>query len=59
MGEKIELGSKVKDSVTGVIGTVTARVEYLYGSPRVMVEYAAEGKASELWCEENRVEVVR
>ena len=58
MGEKIELGSTVRDVVTGITGIVTARVEYLHAAPRLMVEYAAEGKASELWCEENRVEVV-
>jgi hypothetical protein len=55
MGEKIELGSKVKDSVTGAEGTVTVRAEYFSGSvPRVLIEGMSEGKPFELWVEESR-----
>jgi hypothetical protein len=58
MGEKIELGCKAKDSVTGFIGTVTARCEYLAGESRVMIEGLAEGKPVELWVAQSRCEVV-
>lgn len=34
----IELGSKVKDRTTGFSGIATARVEYLYSTPCVLVE---------------------
>ena len=55
MGEKIELGSKVKDSITGMQGTVTVRAEYFSGShPRVMIEGGSEGRPFELWVEESR-----
>jgi hypothetical protein len=58
MGEKIELGSKVKDSVTGYVGTVTARCEYLVGEPRVMLEGLIDLRPVELWVAESRCEVV-
>ena len=57
MGEKIQLGAKVKDSVTGFVGTVTARCEYLYAGARVVVEGIADGKPVEMWIDESRVEV--
>ena len=37
----VKLGEKVKDSITGFEGTVTARAEYLYGCVRVEVTPAA------------------
>jgi hypothetical protein len=58
MGEKIELGCKAKDSVTGFVGTVTARCEYLAGESRVVIEGLAEGKPVELWVAQSRCEVV-
>ena len=36
------LGSKVSDKVTGFEGIATARVEHLFGNPRVLVEQARE-----------------
>ncbi len=57
MGEKIELGKKVKDSITGFIGTVTARCEYLYSNTQVMIEGKTEGRPVSMWCSEKRVEV--
>jgi len=36
--EKVELGTKVKDTVTGFTGTTTARCEYLHSTPRYCVE---------------------
>jgi hypothetical protein len=58
MGEKIELGSRVKDTVTGAIGTVTAVCEYLCGTTRLMIEGMADGKPFEMWMEKSRCEVV-
>jgi hypothetical protein len=34
----IKLGTKVRDSITNFTGIATERIEYLHGSPRVMVE---------------------
>jgi hypothetical protein len=58
MGEKIELGCKAKDSVTGYVGTVTARCEYLSGEPRLMLEGLIDLRPVELWVTESRCEVV-
>ena len=57
MSKKIELGTKVEDVVTGFIGTVTSRAEYLHGSPRISIVAASkDGKpGEELWIEEARV----
>jgi hypothetical protein len=38
MSFKIELGSKVKDKVTGFTGIVVARSEWLYGCRRYTVQ---------------------
>jgi len=54
MGEKIKLGDLVTDSVTGVIGTATARIEYLHGESQVLIEYQADGRACEKWITESR-----
>ena len=59
MGEKIELGSKVKDSVTGYIGTVTARCEYLHHGPQILAESIdSTGRPIEWWVKESRAEVI-
>lgn len=39
---KINLGSKVKDPVTGVIGVAESKTTYLYGCPRVYIQPAFE-----------------
>ena len=57
MGEKIQLGAKVKDSVTGFVGTVTARCEYLHTGTRVIIEGIADGRPVEMWIDESRAEV--
>ena len=33
----IKLGSKVRDSITGLEGIATARTEYLYGCVRITI----------------------
>jgi len=58
MGEKIQLGAKVKDSVTGFVGTVTARCEYLHHDPQVLAEgIDTTGRPIEQWIKESRAEV--
>ena len=58
MGEKIQLGAKVKDSVTGFVGTVTARCEYLDDDPRLLTEGIDNtGRPIEHWIKESRAEV--
>ena len=46
----IKLGSRVKDSITGLTGIATSRHEYLFDSPQIGVvpRYAANGKAAEV-----------
>lgn len=50
----IKLGTKVRDSITGFEGIVTARAEYLYGCIRC--EVAGCDKPGEaLWFDEQRL----
>jgi hypothetical protein len=57
----IQLGDKVKDPVTGLVGIATRRTEELGGSPRICVEYPACSEddgmfGSEVWFPEGRLE---
>ena len=55
----IELGTKVRDKKTGFKGLVTARAEYLYDNPRVLVENIdTTGRPIEWWYDETRVEKI-
>lgn len=58
----IQLGTKVRDLITGVSGIAVGRTEWLYGCTRIAVESAEltkDGKPSEaLWWDEQRVEPV-
>lgn len=56
--DSIELGQKYRDTVTGLEGVATARIEYLAGQPRVMLESRCEGKIREHWFEHERLERV-
>lgn len=52
----ISLGTKVRDKETGFEGIVTARAEYLYDRPRVMLEGVDNtGRPIEWWYDETRV----
>ena len=51
---KFELNQKVKDSVTGFEGVITARVEYAHEIP----QYLVEGPKNEKWVAEVRLEAV-
>jgi hypothetical protein len=60
--ERIPLGIKVKDRITGYTGIATARTVYLNGSPRLQVQ--AEGLTDDLkpiepqWCDEAQLDAV-
>jgi hypothetical protein len=57
----IELGWKVKDMITGFIGTATARVEYITGCDQILVAPPVDeaGKhVDALYFDVNRLEVV-
>lgn len=52
----INLGAKVRDRETGYEGIVTARAEYLYLKPQVLVENIdSTGRPIEYWYAEERV----
>ncbi len=54
----IVLGEKYKDSVSGIVGTVTAKTEYLYGCIWVLLEVDLPKGATELkeiWLDEQRL----
>lgn len=56
---KVVLGSTVKDIETGYTGKVTARAEYLYDDPSLLVENVdSTGRPIEWWIKETRVEVI-
>lgn len=58
---RIELGSKVKDRVSGLEGIVVCRAEYLYGCVRydVQVPIGADGKVPEpYFIDEKQLEVL-
>lgn len=53
----IKLGTRVKDKETKFEGLVTARAEYLYDEPSVLVESVdSTGRPIEWWYKESRVE---
>ncbi|MBY0274718.1 hypothetical protein K2Z84_05220 [Candidatus Binatia bacterium] len=53
------LGSKVRDTVTGCAGTVTARIEYLSDTPQAKLEWGTpDGTHHERWIPESRLEAV-
>lgn len=59
----IKLGSKVKDVISGFVGVVVARTEYLFGCVRVQVspqKLEKEGKLPEVVCfDEDQLEVIK
>lgn len=53
----IKLGSHVRDVITGIHGTVTARCEYLHAGTTYRVERVNErGERSEDWFDEARID---
>ena len=63
MGKKgIELGSRVRDTYTGLEGTAVGRTEWMYGCNRIAIEPTElhEGKLIAMqWVDEQRVEPVK
>lgn len=62
MSTKIKFGAKVKDSVTGFEGYVTARCVYMNGCVQYEVTPAVpKGNIppKEYWLDEQRVEVIK
>lgn len=56
--DQLSLGTKVVDSVTGFIGTLTARITYQHRSPQVLVEgLDSLGRPSDLWTDEQRLKL--
>ncbi len=58
---KINNGDKVKDIVTGFVGVVVGRAEYLTGCRQVCVSPAVRGGKCEdaRWFDEDRVKLVK
>jgi hypothetical protein len=57
--ENIEVGSKVKEKVTGLVGKVTAKCFYLYGPVRCGIELVDQsGTHIERWFEIDRLELI-
>ena len=55
----VKLGSTVKDRVTGFVGTVTVRCEYLDGDARCGVSpLSADGALKDHWFDEGRLMVL-
>ena len=56
---KIKLGENIKDPVTGFVGVVTARAEYMHRDPMILAEgIDSTGRPIEWWFDENRVNVI-
>ena len=56
---ELKLGMKVKDNVTGAVGTITAKAEYLYGESQFLFEYLNEtGSICSSWFSEDRYTVL-
>ena len=54
----VALGSKYRDTLTGVEGTATARTEFLYGCVRVALEWGKDGEMKCDWFDEQRLVTV-
>jgi len=59
----IQLGSKVRDTVSGFTGIASGRSEFMYGCARILIEpdkLDKDGKTMEAgWFDEQRVEVIQ
>jgi hypothetical protein len=59
--EKVGVGLKVRDRVTGFEGIVTGRAEYITGCAQVLVQPKVDQKGAFVegrWVDETRVEVL-
>lgn len=58
----IQLGSRVRDSLTGFTGTAIGRTEWMYGCARIAIEPTElkDGKPIDMvWFDEQRVQLVQ
>ena len=56
---ELKLGMRVQDTVTGAIGTITAKAEYLYDSPQFLFEYLDDsGSICSSWFSSERFMVL-
>lgn len=59
---KIEFGDKVQDSITGFVGTVTGRTEYITGCDQYLVQPPVKADSGDFvearWIDVDRLEVV-
>ncbi|MFC5736918.1 Gp49 family protein [Sinirhodobacter huangdaonensis] len=52
------LGKQAEDKITGIRGTITMLAQYVAGTPRVMLEAAAQdGSLREIWLDIDRVRI--
>lgn len=58
--ERVELGKKYRDSITGFEGVATAKTDFLYGCVRVLLEgvTSEEKNPEEFWFDEQRLKDV-
>jgi hypothetical protein len=57
----IKLGQKVKDTITGLSGLVTGRVEYITGCNQVLIQPPCKPDGDFVdnrWVDEDRLEVI-
>jgi len=59
----INLGSKVRDSITGFEGIVTGRAEYLSGCVRILIQPQGLNNDGEMiesqWIDEGQLEIIK
>lgn len=54
---KYEKGLQGRDSVTGFVGRITGRADYLTGCRQYLLEGLAQGAPTANWIDEDRLEV--
>lgn len=57
--DKVVLGRKYTDKVTGFTGTATGKAEYLYDKPVIQVESLVDGVPESRWFNVERIEPER
>ena len=55
MSPKIELGKRVRDTVTGFSGILTASCEHFHGNLRLEISALTDGEIKEEWVDAARV----
>lgn len=56
---KIKLGQKYKDTIHGIVGVATARIDYLTGCSQVKLEFVVNGEIKEAWFDITLIEGVK